>query len=287
MKKQLILRNLFTACMVVVSAVLQTFVIQTFILPASLLSGGFTGIAILAQRISALFGGGEGIPLYLTLLCINIPVGLLCAKGISRRFTIFTFSQVALASILLRTMHFAPIYDDVFLNVIFGGFFNGVSIVLALKGGASTGGTDFIALYISNIRGQAIWEFVFVFNFMLLAIFGAMFGWELAGYSILFQFISTRTISAFHHRYEQLTLQVTTVYPEAILDHYVANHKHGVTCIEGVGGYSHRKIFLLQTVISSYELTEVVRGIQQVDPHAIINVMRTQRFYGNFYREKE
>lgn len=94
------------------------------------------------------------------------------------------------------------------LNVIFGGFLYGMVAVIALRGNASTGGTDFIALYVSNKTGRSIWEYVFAGNVVILCIFGTMFGWLYAGYSILFQFISTKTISAFHHRYDRVTCRL-------------------------------------------------------------------------------
>ena len=48
----------------------------------------------------------------------------------------------------------------------------------ALKGNASTGGMDFVALYVSNRNGKTIWQEVFPFNTALLLIFGALFGWK-------------------------------------------------------------------------------------------------------------
>ncbi len=109
----------------------------------------------------------------------------------------------------LKFLKFDPLFDDMLLNIIFGGFLYGIMTVIALKGNASTGGTDFIALYVSNKLGRSIWSYVFVFNAGLLLIFGYMFGWEYAGYSILFQFISTKTIDSFYHRYERMTMQIT------------------------------------------------------------------------------
>lgn len=83
------------------------------------------------------------------------------------------------------------------LNVIFGGFLFGGSIVIALKGNASSGGTDFISLYVSNKSGKEIWNQVFIFNALMLSVFGCIFGFEAAGYSILFQFLSTKTVLHF------------------------------------------------------------------------------------------
>lgn len=276
------IRYLYTFIAVLSSSLLQTFAIKTFVQSAGLLSSGFTGVAILIDRIASLYGGH--ISTSFALIALNLPVALLCYKSISPKFTFFSCLQVIMTSTFLQILSFNPIFNDIILDVAFGGFIYGLSIVLALKGNASTGGTDFIALYISNKMGKSIWSYVFVFNTCILCIFGYIFGWIYAGYSIIFQFISTKTIEAFHHRYERLTLQITTKKAEEVINKYVENYRHGVSCVEAIGGYSHEKMYLLHTVISSYEESDIVGLIRQVDPHAIVNVLRTENFYGGFYQ---
>lgn len=275
-------RNIMTALAVIGSALLQTYVIQAFIRPAGLLSGGFTGIAILIDRITSLFG--FNISTSLGMIVLNIPVAWACSKSISRRFTFFSLLQVMLASTFLRVFYFTPIFDDSILNVIYGGVLYGFAIVLALRGNASTGGTDFIALYVSNKTGNSIWTSVFVGNVILLCIFGAIFGWDYAGYSILFQFVSTKVISTFHHRYERVTLQITTVKGPELAGKYVEDFRHGISCVDAVGGYSRKKMYLLHTVVSSYEVEDIIALFHEVDDQVIVNMFKTQQFYGRFYR---
>lgn len=271
-----------TSAAVVLSALLQTFVIQAFIRPAGLLSGGFTGIAILIDRVTSLFG--FNISTSLAMIILNIPVAWACSRSISRRFTFFSLIQVFLASIFLKMFHFHPIFEDVILNVIYGGVLYGFCIVLALRGNASTGGTDFIALYVSNKTGNSIWTYVFCGNVVLLSIFGAIFGWDYAGYSILFQFVSTMIVSTFHHRYERVTLQITTAKGKEIMEAYVKAFRHGISCADAVGGYSKKHMYLLHTVVSSYEVEDIITLLHEVDDRVIVNMFKTQQFYGGFYR---
>lgn len=275
-------RNLMTTVAVVASALLQTYVIQAFITPAGLLSGGFTGVAILIDRVTSLFG--FNISTSLGMIILNIPVAWACSRSISRRFTFFSVLQVILASTFLKLFHFPPIFDDRILNVIYGGVLYGFAIVLALRGNASTGGTDFIALYVSNKTGNSIWTYVFVGNVVLLCIFGAIFGWDYAGYSILFQFVGTKVVSTFHHRYERVTLQITTAKGPQLASEYVKVFHHGISCVDAVGGYSKKNMYLLHTVVSSYEVPDIMRLIHEVDGHVIVNMFKTQQFYGTFYR---
>ena len=281
-KKNMLVRRLITILAVTASALLQTYVIQAFIRPANLLSSGFTGVAILIDRIASLYG--HTISTSLGMLVLNIPVAILCSKSISMRFTFYSMLQVFLASFFLKVFHFKPLFNDVLLDVVFGGFLYGIAIAIALRGNASTGGTDFIALYVSNKTGKSIWEYVFAGNCVILCIFGYMFGWLYAGYSILFQFVSTKAISAFHHRYERVTLQITTTNAEDVIKAYVKQYRHGISCVDAIGGYSHRKMYLLHTVVSSYEVNDIVHLMREQDPHVIVNMIKTENFYGGFYQ---
>ena len=106
-------------------------------------------------------------------------------------------------------------------------------------------------------------------------VYGVIFGWKFAGYSIIFQFISTHMISAFHHRYDLVTLQATTEKGPEVVALYIKHFRHGISCVEAVGGYSGRKM---------YEIADAVHVMQEADEHVIINVLKTEQFVGHFYR---
>ena len=281
LRKNKRIKLLITFVCVIVAAFLQAYVIQVFIQPADLLSSGFTGVALLIEKITYL---GFSFSTSLGMILLNVPVAMICYKSISPKFTFFSLLEVFLASFFLRVIHFSPIFDDVLLNIAFGGFAYGLLTVVALRGNASTGGTDFIALYVSNKKGKAIWEYVFLFNTVILIIFGFMFGWEHAGYSILFQFISTRTIDSFYHRYERVTLQVTTTHAQKVINAYVQQYRHGISCVDAMGGYSQKPMNLLHTVVSSYEVQDIIDLMREVDPKVIVNVLKTENFFGGFYQ---
>lgn len=276
------IRALYTLVCVLIAGFLQASVIQIFMRPMNLLSSGFTGVAILIEMITSTFFGFS-FSASLGMLILNIPVAILCSKSISKRFTVFSLLEVFVASFFLEILNCSPLFDDPLLNIIIGGFVNGIMVVIALRGNASTGGMDFIALYVSNKIGKSIWGYVFIFNAVILVIFGAMFGWEYAGYSILFQFISTKTIDSFYHRYERMTMQITTSMPDEVIAAYMAEHRHGLSRVDGIGGYSGKPVSLLHTVVSSYEVQDVAKLMIETDPNAIINTFKSEDFYGKFY----
>ncbi len=268
---------------VIGSALLQAFAMNMFMEPVQLLPSGFTGIAALLSKIA----GAAGIRLSTSfgMVALNIPVAIFCYRYIGKKFVLFSMLQVVLSSIFLQVLKSEPLFDDVLLNICFGGFLYGLAISVALKGNASTAGMDFIALYVSNRLGKSIWQYVFIFNCGLLCIFGALFGWEHAGYSILFQFISTKTIDNFYHRFKRVTLQITTQKPEEVVKEYISFCRHGVSVVEGYGGYSKKKMSLLHTVVSTYEVHDIMMHLKGIDPAIIVNVMPTETFIGSFYQK--
>lgn len=269
--------------MIVGSSFLMAGVTKNLILPANLLSGGFLGIAIFGEMLGGLLK--ITIPTSLVLLLLNAPVAWFCAKTISKRFVFYSFMQVFLTSFFLNVLPRVDIFNEVILDVIFGGFLYGISIIIALKAGASSGGTDFIALYFANRDGREIWMQIFVFNTVMLVFFGWIFGFRLAGYSILFQFISTKTVATFHTRYKRVTVHIFTSKKDVVLKSYLKHFHHGITVLDGEGGYSKRKVSFLIAIISSYELNDLIHYLRKVDPEIIINITKSDNYIGSFYNK--
>ena len=111
-----------------VSAFVQASAIQMFVRPAGTISGGFTGLAMLIEEAGSLVG--LRLPMHIVMIALNIPVALMCCKGISVRFTVMSLIQVFFSSIFLQILNLEPIFTDEVLNVIFGGVLYGSAISL-------------------------------------------------------------------------------------------------------------------------------------------------------------
>lgn len=268
--------------MVLISSLLQSISILVFIQPASMLPSGFAGLALILSQISTNFNFYISMSVF--MLILNIPVALFCVKHISLKFVLLSLLQVFTSSLLLEILPFSAVFDDILLNTVFGGVLTGVSVVLALKAQASTGGMDFIAMYVSNRVGKNIYEYVFIFNILLFITFGALNDFYFAGYSILMNFVLTKTINAKYFRYKQVTLLITTSKTQEILDQYTKFYRHGISVISARGGYSNKELDILHTVVSSEEAEQIARLMKKIDKNVIINTLKTEKFYGGFYR---
>ena len=62
------------------------------------------------------------------------------------------------------------------------------------------------------------------------------------------------------------------------MNKYIKIIDNGISCVEAIGGYSHEKMYLLHTVVSSYEVLDIVELMKTVDSHIIVNVIKTENF---------
>ena len=158
-------------------------------------------------------------------------------KYIGRRFTLYTCLMVVTSSVLVDLFPDFAIIDDVLLSAVFGGIIAAFCGYLCLCAGASGGGTEIIAIFISEKYGRDAWNYMLVFNAAILLVAGAIFGWERALYSIFFQFSATQLLNSIYKRYQKTTLFVITNRPADVYRtiHEITNHD--ATVFKGKGCY--------------------------------------------------
>ena len=255
--------------------------INTFVHTGGLLPGGFSGVALLIQSVLAKYAGISA-PYGLLYLLLNLGPVILGFLKIGRKFTIYSCVTIATVSLLSDMIPSMVITYDVLLISIFGGLVNGFAILLCLQAQATSGGTDFISIFLSERFHVDGWNYVLGLNIVVLAIDGILFGWSKALYSIIFQFASTQVINLGYKRYKKNTLFIVTDHPEQVIGVINKNTTHGATEIRVTGAYEDAKRTMVYSVISGDELRAVRRGLHEADPKAFINVMRTDEIQGRF-----
>lgn len=270
-------------CVVVASLIMSTN-IKSFVNAGNLIPGGFTGLSLLIQRTLSVYLNID-LPYSVINIVLNIPAVFLGFKLIGKKFTGYSVLMILLNSFLVDIIPVTPITYDLLLVSVFGGILNGLAIVIALYGKASSGGTDFIAIYLSNKLKKPSWNFVFGLNVVILLLGGILFGFEAAMYSIIFQFVSTQVIERFHQRDQKVTLFVITSKPEELSNKIMAYTHHGVTKFDGEGCYLKEKKTMLYTIVGAGEAKDLVRFIKKEDPEVFINTVKSKSIVGKFYQE--
>lgn len=274
-------RYLRTAFLIVLSALIQAFALYNFFEKSGLLSGGLTGIGLI---ITSLLKQPE--LLGAILLILNIPLAILSFFNIGKIFTMLSFINVFLTSTFLSIMPMVIEFDDLMLNAIFGGVLMGLSIGIALEAGGSTGGTDFIAMFISVKLGASAGTLMLIINGLIVLLGGVLFGWEIAAYTLISVYATSRVVDIIHVRYQRVTLEIITSKGDEVRKALLDGGTHGVTSMEAKGGYSNKSKEFIYTVVSTFEMNGISDQIFEVDPEAFINVTKSVKVFGNFNVQK-
>lgn len=277
-------KNLTSIVCVVIASLIMSINIKSFVRAGNLIPGGFTGLSLLIQRASLQFLD-ISVPYSFINIVLNAVPAFIGFKMIGKKFTSYSVVMIVLNSFLVDLIPVTPITYDPLLVSVFGGILNGIAIVIALYGKASSGGTDFIAVFLSHKLNKPSWNFVFGINVVILLVAGALFGFEAAMYSIIFQFVSTQVIERLHRRDQKRTLFMITSHADDIEKKLLEYTHHGITRFEGKGCYLHKDKTLLYTIVGADEVKEVIHFVKKVDPTIFVNVVKSESVAGKFYQE--
>ena len=192
--------------------------------------------------------------------------------------------MIVLSSVLTDAMPAYAFTDDVLLISIFGGIINGVIISVCLIMNATTGGMDFISMYLSVKKGVDSWNLILAFNVVIILVAGLLFGWEKALYSIIYQYASTQMLHMLYKRYQKQTLFIVTNKPKEVCKAINIVSRHGATILNGKGSFEEQERYVVYSVVSKEESKAVIKAVKEADDIAFVNALRTEELLGSFYQ---
>ena len=271
---------------IIVAAFFMALNIKTFVRTGGLYPGGATGLTILIQRVAETYFG-ISLPYSLINILMNaIPI-YIGFRFIGKKFTIFSCMMIILVGLFTDLIPGYIITEDILLISIFGGMINGFFASICLNTNATAGGTDFIAIFLSEKLGMDSFNIILGFNAIILLIAGYLFGWDKALYSIIFQYASTVVIHNMYKKFQQGTLFIVTNKPNEICDTILEITNHSATILEGEGSYEHCERNVVYSVVSRAETRKLIRAVKKVDSTAFVNLIRTEELAGRFYYRPE
>lgn len=268
--------------LVTLGAIIMALNIKVFVRAGDMFPGGFNGLTLLIQRTASEYFHIE-LPFSVINLLLNAVPAVISFRYIGKKFTAYSCLMIVLTSILTDIFPSLEITSDPLLISIFGGIINGCAISLCLFANATSGGTDFIAIFFSEKKGIDTWNYIFMGNVIMLVVAGLLFGWEKSLYSIIFQFTSTQILHMLYKRYQKQTLLIITDHPDEVYAIIRDKTHHDATHFRGIGCYEGQEKHLLYSVVSAEEAKHTIDGIRAVDPKAFINCMKTEQITGRFY----
>ena len=274
--------QVFRIFIVFFASILYAWNLRCFAKTAGLFPGGFSGVSLLLQKIGLTFFHID-IPYTFFNVVLNIFPIYIGFRFLGIKFTWYSILTIFLSSIFVDLLPAYVFTQDVLLISVFGGLLNGFAICLCLNVGTTTGGTDFISIYLSSQKGIDAWNYILLGNVIILAIAGALFGWSIALYSIIYQFCSTQVIQMLYKRYKKETLFIISDKSNEIYHAIRETTNHDATLFQGIGCYEEKEKTLIYSVINTEAKRQLIPMIRSIDPHAFINIVKTEELEGRFH----
>ena len=256
--------------LIVAGIISAGFGINGFLLPGRFIDGGITGVSMLMTDIF-------GFPISILIAVLNVPFIILGYKRIGPRFALKTSFAILGLALCLAFFPYPFVTPDKLLSAVFGGFFIGTGIGLAMRGGAVLDGTEIAAVLLSKSSViLKVSDVILLLNVVIFATAAFFLGVESALYSIITYFAASKMIDYVVNGIEEYTgVTIISIHNDAIKNVITSRLQHGVTIYAATGGYgrhgakSHDKD-ILYTVITRLEVSTLQTEINKIDPNALV-----------------
>ena len=258
--------------------------IYFFKFPNHFSTGGVTGIAIvLGHYIPSITPG--------TLVTIiNVALLILGFAVLGRSFGIRTVYASLLMSGTLQLLEVicpleAPMTSQPLVELMFAVGLPAVGSAILFNVGASSGGTDIVAMILRKYTSLNIGLALLCSDTVITLSACVAFGMETGLFSVLGLIIKALFVDLVMDNLQvKKCFQIITSNPEPI-ERYITREIHrGATQLHGEGVYTHEGKTVLMTVVSRHEAVLLRNFIRQQDPGAFMIITSSTEIIGNGFR---
>ena len=260
--------------------------IKGYLLSSHFIDGGVTGISMLLNNIT-------GFPLYILIPVINLPFIILAYYQMGYKFALKSTIAIAGLALCIAFMPYPNVTPDKLLTALFGGFFLGVGIGLAIRAEAVLDGTEIAALIVSKSTSiLKVADVILILNIIIFTTAAFFLGVESASYSILTYFAASKTIDFLLYGLDEYTgVTIITERSEEVRHAIIEKLDRGVTIYSGKGGYGKRGENLrdneiIFTVITRLEVGKLQNLVNNIDPGAFIIQTSINDMQGGMIKER-
>jgi len=244
------------------------FGLKGFLLPNRFIDGGATGISLLLENIT-------NIQLSFLLIIVNIPFIILGAKTFNMKFAFKSIIAIALLAIVVHYVNYPTITEDKLLIAVFGGFFLGLGIGMAMRGGAVIDGTEVLAIYLGRKLSLTIGDVLLLINIIIFSFGAYVLSIEIALYAILTYLSAAKTVDFVVDGVEEyIGVTIISSEHEKIRVMLTEELRRACTIYAGKGGYGHQgKDYnkdIIYTIVTRLELAKLHTEIDKIDKNAFM-----------------
>lgn len=271
---------------ILIGSILFCAGLNLFIVPVGLYNGGTVGVSQIIRTLMmdhiALPEGFDiaGIINFL----INIPLLLLAYKKFGKDLffkTVFSvITQTIFFSLIIVPVN--PIITERLAACVIGGLLAGSGVGVTLRAGGSGGGNDVLGLYMTKkIEGFSVGKMTLIINAIIYLTCAILFELPTAIYSIIYSAVYSLMVDRVHLQNINVNVQIFTK-EESLYQEILTQLNRGTTYWKAVGGYTQTDTYVVITVISKYEISQLKQILLAKDPNAFVIVSEGPEILGNY-----
>lgn len=269
---------------IIIGVISAGFGLKGFLLPNHFIDGGATGISLLLQNITSL-------SLSIVLVLVNIPFLILATQTIGKKFAIKSIVAIALLALAVHFIDYPIITEDKLLISIFGGFFLGLGIGMAMRGGSVIDGTEVLAIYLSRKLSLTIGDVLLLINIIIFSVGAYVLSIETALYAILTYLAAAKTVDFIVDGVEEyIGVTIISKEYEAIRIMLTEKLRRACTVYAGKGGFGKSgdqfDKEIIYIIITRLELARLQTEIDKVDKKAFIIMNVVKDLKGGMIKRK-
>ena len=260
------------------------FGLKGFLLPNNFIDGGATGISLLLENVT-------NINLSYLLILVNLPFLFLASKTFNIKFAVRSLISIAILAIVVHFVEYPIITEDKLLIAVFGGFFLGLGIGLAMRGGSVLDGTEVLAIFLSRKLSLTIGDVLLLINIMIFSVGAYLLSVETALYAILTYLAAAKTVDFVVDGVEEyIGVTIISEKHEELRIMLTKTLRRACTIYAGRGGFgstgqSYDKD-IIYTVVTRLELAKLQTEIDKIDKKAFIIMGMVKDLKGGMIKKK-
>lgn len=260
------------------------FGLKGFLLPNRFIDGGATGISLLLENIT-------NIELSYLLILVNLPFIVLASRTFSLKFAIKSIVAITFLALVVHYVEYPTITEDKLLIAVFGGFFLGLGIGMAMRGGSVIDGTEVLAIFLTRKLSITVGDVLLLINIIIFSFGAYILSIEIALYAILTYLAAAKTVDFVVDGVEEYVgVTIISIEHEKIRNMLIEKLRRACTIYAGKGGYGSRgKSYdkdIIYTVVTRLELAKLHTEIDKIDKDAFIIMGIVKDLKGGMIKRK-
>lgn len=271
-------KSFISVLIIILGNVLYALTVKLFLMPAGLITGGSTGIALFVHHLTGFSTAGFVFLFNVLMLGAGY---LVLGRKFAAETVLSTFIYPASLHLCDLIFHDLVLTEDPVICTVFSGLGIGISLALVIREGASTGGMDIPPLILNRLFHLNVSVTLYLFDCLILLLQAFHTTPEKILYGILLVLIYSLTLDRFILIGTSRTeVKIISRKSDEIRKAILSDLDRGVTVLHGEGGYSSAQEMILLTVISNRQLPAIETLVRRLDEEAFLIVSRVTEVRG-------